>query len=162
MARNPRYRVLFGPVSISREYKAASRAVMVSYLKARCGNAHLAALVEPKRRFSSRLLGGCDTQLLGSLLSNVDELSEVVADLEPDGKGVPVLLRQYLNVGGRILAFNVDAAFSDVLDGLVVVDLARMNRKLLDRYLGKSGAETFLENHKDARTPISSLDVSSF
>ncbi len=147
VARNPRYRVLFGPVSISRDYNPASRAVMVSYLKSRCGNSELAGLVKPKRRFRSRRLRACDVQLLGSLLANVDELAEVVADIEPDGKGIPVLLRQYLNIGGEILAFNVDADFSDVLDGLVVVDLAKMNRTLLEKYLGKTGAAGFVAFH---------------
>jgi hypothetical protein len=67
----------------------------------------------------------------------VEELSDVIADIEPDGKGVPVLLRQYLNAGGQILAFNVDPLFSQVLDGLVVVDFLRMSRTLQERYMGK-------------------------
>lgn len=147
VARNPRFRVLFGPVSISRDYNPASQALMVSYLKARSGNDDLAAFVRPKRRFRSRRLRGCDTRLLASLLADADALSEVVSDLEVDGKGIPVLLRQYLNLGGRILAFNVDAQFSGVLDGLVVVDLVRMDRKLLARYLGKTGAAAYLVHH---------------
>jgi putative hemolysin len=148
VARNPRYRVLFGPVSISREYNRASRELMVSFLRARCANTDLGALVQPKRQFRSRRMPTCDIQLLGSLIADVDELSDVVADLEPDGKGVPVLVRQYLKVGGQILAFNVDADFSDVVDGLVVVDLARMTRPLLEKYLGKDGAAGFLRNTK--------------
>jgi len=147
VAKHPRYRVLFGPVSISREYNPASRSLMVSYLKARCANEELAALVEPKQRFRSRRLRGCDTGLLGPYLANVDELSEVVSDLEPDGKGIPVLLRHYLSVGGRILAFNVDAQFSGVVDGLVVVDLLKLSRKLIERYLGPAGAESFARYH---------------
>lgn len=147
IARHPRYRVLFGPVSISREYNPASRDLIVSFLEARCRNQELAALVEPRRKLRSRRLAACDTRLLGSLLANVDDLSDVVADLEPDGKGIPVLVRQYLNLGGQILAFNVDADFSDVVDGLVVVDLARMPRPLLDRYLGRDSAESFLAFH---------------
>jgi putative hemolysin len=147
VARNPRYRVLFGPVSISREYNPASRDLMVSFLEKRCGNPELANLVEPRRKLRTRHLRSCDTRILGSLLSDVDELSEVVGDVESDGKGVPVLVRQYLKVGGQMLAFNVDADFSDVVDGLVMVDLARLSRPLLDRYLGKSGAESFLGFH---------------
>ncbi|HLX43158.1 MAG TPA: lysophospholipid acyltransferase family protein [Bryobacteraceae bacterium] len=147
VARNPRYRVLFGPVSISRAYNRASRELMVGFLKAKCGNTELATLVKPKRQFRSRRLRTCDTQLLGSLIANVDELSDVVSDLEPDGKGVPVLVRQYLNVGGQILAFNVDPGFSDVVDGLVMVDLARMDSTLLEKYLGKAGAQTFSALH---------------
>jgi hypothetical protein len=123
---------------------------MVSYLQARCGNDKLAAMVEPRRRFRRRRLRGCDVGLLGSLLSYAEELSDVVSDLEPDGKGIPILLRQYLNIGGRILAFNVDMQFSGVLDGLVIVDLTAMNQRMLERYLGKSGAQSFLRYHADA------------
>ncbi len=143
VARNPRYRVLFGPVSISREYNPASRDLMVSFLESHCGNRELAALVEPRRRPRMGRLRTCNTQLLGSLVESVEELSEIVADVERDGKGVPVLVRQYLNIGAQVLAFNVDADFSDVVDGLVVVDLSRLDRNLLERYLGKSGAEAF-------------------
>ncbi len=145
VARNPRYRILFGPVSISREYSEASRALIVAYLQRRCGNGDLARYVEPRREFRAPRLRGCDPRLLAGLLDNVEELSDAVADLEADGKGVPVLLRQYLNCGGEMLAFNVDSAFSDVVDGLVVVDLMKMSRPQLEKYLGKAGATGFLE-----------------
>ncbi len=147
IARNPRYRVLFGPVSISREYSEASRALIVAYLQERCGNGDLARYVEPRRQFRARRLRGCDPHVLATLLDNVEELSDAVADLEADGKGVPVLLRQYLNCGGEMLAFNVDSAFSDVVDGLVVVDLMKMSRPQLEKYLGKEGATAFLGMH---------------
>ncbi|HML16928.1 MAG TPA: GNAT family N-acyltransferase [Bryobacteraceae bacterium] len=147
VARHPRYRVLFGPVSISRDYTGASRTLIVAYLNARLGSHPLAALVEPRKRFHARRFEGCDAQLLGSLVEKVEELSDVIADIEPDGKGIPVLLRQYLNAGGEVLAFNVDPLFSDVLDGLVVVDLQRMGRTLLERYMGKTGAEAFISYH---------------
>jgi len=147
VGRNPRYRLLFGPVSISREYSEASRALIVAYLKQRCGNGDLARHVEPRRQFRAPRLRGCDPPALATLLENVEELSDAVADLEPDGKGVPVLLRQYLNCGGEMLAFNVDSAFSDVVDGLVVVDLIKMSRPQLEKYMGKQGAEGFLAAH---------------
>jgi putative hemolysin len=151
VARNPRYRVLFGPVSISREYSEASRALIVAYLQQRCGNGDLARYVEPRRQFRARRLRGCDPHVLATLLDNVEELSDAVADLEADGKGVPVLLRQYLNCGGEMLAFNVDSAFSDVVDGLVVVDLMKMSRPQLEKYLGKEGAAAFLGMHLEKK-----------
>jgi putative hemolysin len=143
VARHPRYKTLFGPVSISRDYSEASRALMIAYLQERRGNGDLARFVEPRREFRSPRVRGCDPRLLAHLLENVDELSDAVADMEPDGKGVPVLLRQYLNCGGEMLAFNVDSAFSDVVDGLVVVDLTKMSRPQLEKYLGKEGATRF-------------------
>jgi putative hemolysin len=146
VARHPRYRVLFGPVSISREYSQASKALMVSYLEARQGD--FAGQAAPRRQFRAGRLCGCDASLLAPLLRNLEELSEVVAELEADGKGVPVLLRQYLQLGGTVLAFNVDRAFSDVVDGLVVVDLAGLAPAVLEKYLGRDGAAGFRALHQ--------------
>src|ERR1043166_5757633 len=67
-----------------------------------------------------------------------EDLSDVVSDLEPSRCGIPVLLRQYLKLGGKLLGFNVDPEFSGVLDGLILVDLDKTEPRLLERYLGKS------------------------
>jgi hypothetical protein len=80
----------------------------------------------------------------------VEDLAELVADVEAENRGIPVLLRQYLKLGGKLLGFNVDPDFSNVLDGLILVDLTRTDRKLLDRYLGKKEAIAFLEFQKGA------------
>jgi hypothetical protein len=83
-------------------------------------------------------------EALGSLLRDIDELSDVVADVEPGGAGLPVLMRQYANLGGVFIEFNVDPQFSNVLDGLVLVDLRTTEQRLLERYLGKTGAEQYM------------------
>jgi tryptophan synthase alpha subunit len=77
----------------------------------------------------------------------MEDIAELVADLEADRKGIPVLLRQYLNLGGRLLAFNLDPQFSDVVDGLILVDLLETEEKQLVRYLGREGTEAFLSHH---------------
>jgi len=76
------------------------------------------------------------------------DLSDVVSDLEPSRTGIPVLLRQYLKLGGRLLGFNVDPEFSDTLDGLIVVDLLKTERRLLEGYLGKEESAVFLGYQK--------------
>jgi len=144
VARNPRYSTLFGPVSISQEYRTASRALMVSYLQEHCSHPELEGAAEPRKEFRPHGPRRCDIRRLAPLLSSVEELSDAIADLEPDGKGLPVLLRQYLNLGGTMIAFNEDPRFSGVIDGLVVVDLRQLNPRLLAKYLGKAGAEAFV------------------
>jgi tryptophan synthase alpha subunit len=79
---------------------------------------------------------------------DIEELSALVADIETDQKGVPILLKQYLKLGGRLVSFNVDPAFSNALDGLIVVDLLKTERRLLERYLGKEGTIEFLSFHE--------------
>jgi len=51
---------------------------------------------------------------------------------------------QYLKLGGAILRFNLDPAFSNALDGLVVVNLLKSDKKQLERYMGKEGVGDFL------------------
>ncbi|WP_153067288.1 hypothetical protein [Steroidobacter cummioxidans] len=70
--------------------------------------------------------------------------------IEPDGKGVPVLLRQYLKLGARVVGFNVDANFSDVVDGMIVVDLRRVEQRELYKYMGREAAESFLAATRSA------------
>jgi putative hemolysin len=64
-----------------------------------------------------------------------------------DQKGVPILLKQYLRLGGRLLGFNVDPEFSNVLDVLIMVDLRRTEPKILERYMGRDGTRAFLAHH---------------
>jgi putative hemolysin len=140
---HPRYTTLFGPVSISNDYRAISRALIVEFCKAHRGP-DLGGTVQPKHRFHARPIPGCD---LGSLVEDIAELSELIEDLEPDKKGVPVLLRQYLKMGGKILDFNLDPQFSNAVDGLIVVDLLKADRRLLARYMGREGLASFYAHH---------------
>ncbi len=71
---------------------------------------------------------------------DVEDLSAVVSDIDPGQGGIPVLLRQYLRLGGKLVGFNVDPQFADVLDGLIVVDLVKTDSKLVERYLGQAVA----------------------
>ena len=144
IARQPRYRVLFGPVSISNEYAAASKQFMVKFLKAHCLAPDLASRVRPRHDFKLRRAKDWELEVTGAFVEDIDALSELVAEIEPDGKGVPVLVRQYLKLGGRLLEFSVDPKFSRVLDGLVVVDLLETDPRILQRYMGKENAARFV------------------
>ncbi|MEQ1947257.1 MAG: GNAT family N-acyltransferase [Bryobacteraceae bacterium] len=147
VASEPRYRILFGPVSISNAYSPASKALMVSYLKTRHGNENLSAHVRPRRQFHAGQFVNCHPEAFSSLIQDVDELSEVISDLESDHKGIPILLQHYLNLGGQMLDFSVDPKFANVLDGLVVVDLAKSNPRHLQRYMGKTSAQKYIDLH---------------
>ena len=130
MSRNPRYRVLFGPVSISNRYQALSRQLIVSFLERHAFRAELKNLVVARNPFRG------PTERNTGL--DVDDLSAVVSDVDPGQSGIPVLLRHYLRLGGRLVGFNVDPQFAGVLDGPIVVDLTKTDPKLLGRCLGKA------------------------
>lgn len=137
LARHPEYRYLYGTVSISGEYTPASRALMLSYLKAHCMNEELAGEVKALYPPDGIELLSEDARLVPTALTELRLLTGLVADLEPDNKSIPVLLRQYLRLGGKMLSFGVDNDFGGTLDCLVLVDMAQAPQRILDRYCGK-------------------------
>lgn len=143
VARHPRYNVLMGPVSVSADYRPHSQALLVDFIKRHCFDHQLAQLIRPRRPFRrTHSLAALSGDL--ACLGDIDGLSQLMEKIEPDGKGVPVLLRQYLKLGARVVGFNVDANFSDVVDGMIVVDLTRVEQRELFKYMGREGAEAFL------------------
>ncbi len=147
VVENPRYRMLIGPVSISNSYQSVSQQLMVQFLTLNHRAHDHAPLVKPRSPFRQRRVKGIDPRTFGQLLRDHEDVSDLVADVEPDNKGIPVLLRQYLKLGAQVAAVNVDKSFGDCVDALIVIDLARTDRKLLDRYLTRDGAGSFLSYH---------------
>ena len=144
--RSPQYAVLFGAVSISSRYAPASRRLIVEYLSARDADTRLARGVSPRRPFRA----DAQTPAPGVAIpapGSIDELSRRIAEIEHDGKGLPVLLRQYLQLGGRLLGFNLDRDFADTLDALIMLDLRDVDDAVLARYMGPRGAAAFRAHH---------------
>lgn len=141
VAREPRYRRLFGPVSISSRYADTSVQLLLGFLQQNHRDAELAALVQALDPPSHLPQNGAAVRTAG----DVDAL---IARAEPDGKGMPVLLRQYLRLNARVLGFNVDRTFGDALDALVAVDLLEVEPAILARYLGKQAAAGFVAVHR--------------
>jgi len=144
---NPRYRHLFGPVSISDSYQPISRELMVSFLQAAHRAPELERFVRPRTPIVPPRRRHWDNRLAGAGCGGLEELGTLVADLEPDGKGVPIMLKQYLRLAGRVVAFNRDPRFSDVWDCLLDVDLRLAPDALLARYLGKDGLAVYRAHH---------------
>lgn len=145
LVANPHYRTLFGAVSITAEYQPLSRGLMVHYLRAHRLHSELAPNVrsrhpvnEPEGPDFEEVCREATRDLEGPA-----DLSALVASIEADGKGLPTLLKEYLKLGARVLDFNVDEDFGNAVDGLIVVDLDSAESRLLRRYLGDEGLESF-------------------
>jgi putative hemolysin len=128
IVRHPQYRVLFGPVSISPRFSTHSQKLMMAFLEQNHRDHGIASLVEALNPPAPALSpSACDT---------------------PGAPELPVLLRQYLKLNARLVGFNVDAGFGNTLDALMMVDLCAVARPILNRYLGREGAATFLAAHR--------------
>lgn len=135
-SQNPRYKMLFGPVSISAEYSKASRDIILAYLRNHKVETNLEGLVRaknPPRRITLK------SSELASMINSVDDIEQVsnlVSELEHDKKPVPVLLKHYLKLNGRMISFNIDPDFGDCLDGLVMVDFTKADTKFMNNMMG--------------------------
>ncbi len=144
---NPAYKTLFGAVSISSAYETYSRQLMAAFLRINNYAPELSRMVRPRRPFRQKKALSLVKGNAGLHRNDPEELSSWISGIEPDGKGIPILLKQYLKLGGKVLAFNVDPDFGDTLDGLMVVDLTRTPHKVLRRYMGTEGFERFRQFH---------------
>lgn len=143
VARHPRHARLIGPVSVSADYDEASRALLVRYLRWHHFDPLLAALVRPRLPFrEARSLAMLGRE--ASSVHEVDDLAELItAGDDPRRRGAPVLLRQYLKLGGRVVGFNIDPDFGHSLDCLTVVDLTRTPDEVLGKYMSTEALTRF-------------------
>lgn len=146
VARHPRYKKLYGPVSISHDYHELSQKLIVEFLRDNKFSEDLATYVKPRKPFrygkNKKLL----REFISADLNNVDDFSALISGIEEDGKGIPVLLKHYLRLSGTLLSFNVDKAFS-CLDGLILVDVTQTDPKLLAKYMGEQVCAEYLKYH---------------
>jgi len=149
-----RYKMLFGTVSINNEYNSVSRQLITAFLKMNEYRRDLARLVRPKNPPRRRRIPAWDQESTCRVVTDVEDVSALVSEIESDRKGIPILLRQYLKLGAKLLGFNIDPAFSDVLDGLILLDLTQTDPRILERFMGEEGAASFLEYHRRATEAV--------
>jgi putative hemolysin len=142
VVRHPEYRVLFGAVSISARYRDASLSLLTAFLEQNHLDPRLAAMVRPRH---PRPQAAAPTPQVPADAAATDRL---IARLEGDGKGMPVLLRQYLKLNARAIGVSVDPAFGDVLDALMTIDLTTVSPAILRRYFGDQGLAAYLQHHR--------------
>ncbi len=142
VARYPRYHKLFGAVTISDDYTSISQDLIVRFLRRTKTNGEwsdaMRALLPFKNQPEDRSQG----------LTSIEEVSAQVASQESDGKGVPVLLRQYFKLNATLLDFAYDAKFGDCLDAIVLVDLRDAPQMILKKYMGREGYARFVSETK--------------
>lgn len=147
IVKHPRYKILFGPVSMSADYTRKSQELLVRFLKANSAMPRFARLVKARHPLRMNPLGKFAHKKISHVVKDLEEVESLIADIETHIEGVPVLLRQYLKLGGKLLGFNIDPEFSNVLDGLILVDLTKTDPVILGRYFGKEGVISFYAYH---------------
>ncbi len=136
LAKNRQYRYLFGPVSISNAMPLMARELLIYFYKLYfTGKNDISCSRNPfsfsqpletlKKEFSGENYRA-DFTKLKSLLNNL-------------GTAIPPLYKQYTELcepGGVVfLDFNIDPAFNNCVDGLVIVDTYKLKERKRKRYM---------------------------
>lgn len=129
VCKNPRYKIFYGTVSLSKLYDTRSVALMnnVMITSTEGVTAHTpfeGALHPEAQRYTQ------DEEL------SLKQLSALVSGVEPDQKGVPVLLKQYHKLGAKFHLMGIDTNFNQTPGLLLSVDLSKTPEKLLSLYFG--------------------------
>jgi len=148
LCKNPRYRRLFGPVSISAEYSSMSKHLLTAFLTLHKFLPDLAKLISPRNPMKRKEVRQFDRRAFSTVAGSMEECNELIKELEADGKPIPILLKQYLKLNGQLMGFNVDPDFGNVLDGLILIDVPSIDERVMKKYLGAETGEAYLQYHQ--------------
>ncbi|HOT15050.1 MAG TPA: lysophospholipid acyltransferase family protein [Bacteroidales bacterium] len=135
LVKRPDYQYLIGPVSISNDYSKVSKRILIDYITRNHFNNELAKYVKPRKKFKVRF-PNVDTEILSDTATDLVNIDKVIADIEHDRFKMPVLLKKYIQLNGKIVAFNIDPKFNDALDGLLILNFHDTPREMID-YLSR-------------------------
>ncbi len=122
LIKNPDYRYLTGPVSISNRYSDFSKGVIIKFITENYLNHEFAKYIKPRNKFRVELKD-VDTDIILGDSKDLGRLDKFIRDIDPSHYTVPVLLKKYLKQSGKIIGFNIDPKFNNSLDGLLILDL---------------------------------------
>ncbi len=122
LLKHSEYRYLIGPVSISNNYSQFSRGLIMQYIREHNFDPKLARYVRPRIRYNVPGYN-VDEAIILETADDLTKFDRFIKEVEPNDYTMPILLKRYLKLNGKIIGFNLDPKFNDALDGLLVLDL---------------------------------------
>ncbi len=112
---------MFGCVSISNAFNKRSKSIMISFLRRYYFDNVLSQHIHPRKPFTLRGNLRALKREIDGIQNNIKALDKLIAQQQPDGLHVPILLKKYLKQNARLVAFNIDPTFNNCLDGLMYI-----------------------------------------
>ena len=139
LEKNPQYRYLFGPVSLSNSYPQAAKDLMVKFYSVHFAPAQALATAKNPCIISQQ------THRLFTGENYKEEFVQLKMLMANMGVSIPTLYKQYSELcepgGVQFLSFNIDPDFNDCIDGLVLLDIEQLKQKKRQRYLPNLAVE---------------------
>ncbi|MFC2090522.1 lysophospholipid acyltransferase family protein [Bacteroidota bacterium] len=122
LLKNEAYRYLVGPVSISNQFSEFSKSMIINYIRKNFYHKEYSKYIHPRSRYNIPEYN-IDEDIILESTNNLQKFDQFIHDIEETGFKMPVLLKRYLKLNGKIIGFNVDPKFNNALDGLLLLDL---------------------------------------
>jgi putative hemolysin len=123
LLKHSEYRYLIGPVSISNNLSGFSKSLIVEFVKTYFYNEEMAKFIIPRKDFVVNTDNIIDRKIFIDISEkDINKIERIILDIEP-GYRLPVLLKKYMEINGKIIGFNIDPKFNNCLDGLMILDL---------------------------------------
>ncbi len=122
--RYPDHQYLIGPVSISDKFSHFSKSLIIEFMKSHYYDAYTAQFVRPNKAFKVKLKDEDKTFIFDSTGADLTKFDKLIDELEPHNLKIPVLLKKYIKQNARLIAFNVDPAFNNAIDGLMYIKIS--------------------------------------
>ena len=123
LIKNPEYRYLIGPVTISGKYSEVSKELIMKFIIRNHWDAELARCISPRCKYRVETHDPDVDGMVEASGDNIATLDKLIGDIEPSSDKLPILLKKYILLNGRIVGFNIDPKFNMCLDGLLILDL---------------------------------------
>jgi hypothetical protein len=123
LLKNPEYRYLIGPVSISNSFSKFTKDLIVTFVETNFFSQEYGSLIVPRKRFKVNREHMDDKVLfVNSAKNDFKRLDKFIRDIEKE-LTTPVLLKKYISLNAKIIGFNTDPKFNNCLDGLILLDV---------------------------------------
>ncbi len=135
--KNPQFRYLFGPVSISNNIPKRAKDLLIYFYS--LYYAHSIPLAQANVPYQLSISTQSEFGILFKGDDQKEDFMQLKHLLANMGISIPTLYKQYSELceadGVKFLAFGIDPDFNDCVDGLVMVDLNKLKEKKRKRYL---------------------------
>lgn len=123
LIKNPEYRYLIGPVTISGKYTDVSKELIMKFIMRNHWDSELASFITPRCKYRVETNDPDVDVMVEASGDDIAALDKFIGDIEPSSDKLPILLKKYISLNGRIIGFNIDPKFNMCLDGLLILDL---------------------------------------
>lgn len=152
LIKNPEYRYLIGPVSISNRFSEFSKGMIIRFIMQNYYNYEFAKYIRPRKKFHVPGHEDFDTDIIIESSTDLNKFDRFIKDVEISGYNMPVLLKKYLKQNGKIIGFNIDPLFNNALDGLLILDLFDVPMETISSLSKEIEDDSILERFINAET----------